>query len=135
MELSVDDILKEGKTFAAKVISRMIRNNCELLDDNSEQFRERVKVCMSCPHFGIVNPLPTVKLHGCTICNCPVVTKAKVKVMMRPIESVGESLNTKEVIFAPLVGKNFVPEVVRCSDKSKDRWSSVDLKYSDDKTD
>lgn len=129
MEYLLEDILKEGKSFAVKVISRMIKNGSEMLSDDSPEYIEKVSACIACPYFGEVYPAPRLKLHGCTICKCPVVTKAKTKVLMRPADKVGESLDAKEIITTRLVGGDFVPEVVRCSDKTNNRWAGIEKKY------
>jgi len=53
---------------------------------SDEQFNERVSVCtgnnpihsVRCPHLGKVKPLPTLEFNeGCTLCHCPLITKAK----------------------------------------------------------
>jgi hypothetical protein len=42
-----------------------------------EVYDKRVEACKGCPHFGIVNPLPLISADGCTLCGCPLETKAR----------------------------------------------------------
>jgi len=45
---------------------------------SDEHFNERVEVCKGCKHIGKVEPLPNLVFsEGCTLCSCPLVTKAK----------------------------------------------------------
>lgn len=62
------------------VIDRLgdvIRAGGELV--SSEQYESRINICQGCPYKGQVKPLPLVSAEGCTICGCPLRTKAKTR--------------------------------------------------------
>lgn len=42
-----------------------------------EHFEARVAACRKCPYVGQVTPLPKIKAEGCTLCGCPLDTKAR----------------------------------------------------------
>jgi hypothetical protein len=64
------------KEFLQKSFENAILLGQTKVSDN--QFNERVAVCKGCPHLGKVQPLPTLEFNeGCTLCHCPLITKAK----------------------------------------------------------
>jgi hypothetical protein len=65
----VNDFLKNAFTNAVNLGQDKV---------SDAQFKERVAVCMGCPHMGKVRPLPTLEFNeGCTLCHCPLATKAR----------------------------------------------------------
>lgn len=49
-----------------------------------EHFAKRVQACNACPHVGDVNPLPGIVARGCTLCKCPLDTKARLWTYFSP---------------------------------------------------
>jgi len=115
--------------WVAEKLGKMIRRRGEIVDD--VQFEERKEKCRGCVHFGEVMPLPGLSFdEGCTLCGCPIETKARMKVLMRLQKNVGEALTAREIITSPLTGEHLFPDVVKCSNhKVNDFWEEVDKKY------
>lgn len=68
--------MSKVKEFLKEAFTKAIKLGQEQVSD--EQFNERVNICMDCPHMGAVRPLPTLEFsEGCTLCHCPLATKAK----------------------------------------------------------
>ena len=45
---------------------------------------ERIKVCQGgCEYYGTVEPLPKMKMPGCTECGCPSATKPHLRTIKR----------------------------------------------------
>lgn len=53
----------------------LIREGGVLVPD--EVYNTRVEACKGCSHFGTVKPLPLISADGCTLCGCPLETKAR----------------------------------------------------------
>lgn len=62
-------------TWIQENLFELIRKGGKLVSD--EVYNERVKACKKCPHIGIVHPLPGIEAEGCTLCQCPLETKAQ----------------------------------------------------------
>ena len=138
MEHSItkEDVLNEGRSYSGRFALNLVKSfgdESGLLSENDPRYHERIEACIKCPHFGRVMPIPFVELYGCKICKCPGVTKARMTMLFRSEDKVGKSIDAKEIILARSGGKSFVREVVRCSDKSDDRWALTDQKYDNEK--
>lgn len=56
-------------------IGNIIRNGGELVSKETQT--KRLKACEGCRFSGIVQPIPSIKTEGCTLCGCPHKTKLK----------------------------------------------------------
>lgn len=72
---------KETLNFAARILSSTIKQGGTLV--SPEQAIARIEVCKGnpetgakkCDFAGVVEPLPFLKMEGCTNCGCPFATK------------------------------------------------------------
>lgn len=51
---------------------------------SEEHYEARLAACKQCPYIGLVEPLPGVKAEGCTLCTCPLETKARMLTYFSP---------------------------------------------------
>ena len=58
----LEDAFSEVVKLGGKLVSR-------------EHYEARVKVCRACEFVGEVEPAPSLKMEGCTLCGCPLKTK------------------------------------------------------------
>lgn len=68
---------KEMLNFASRILSETIKHGGSLV--SPEQAQERINICTSCEFLGTVEPLPFLKMEGCTKCGCPMSTKPHMK--------------------------------------------------------
>lgn len=79
------------------------------------QIKERRNVCNNCENKGTVEPLPLVRMDGCTICECPIETKTLFTEI--PVDG--------EVTAKKLIKKNG-NQIVNCP---IGKWAQIDKKY------
>ena len=58
----LEDAFSEVVKLGGKLVSR-------------EHYEARVKACRACEFVGEVEPAPSLKMEGCTLCGCPLKTK------------------------------------------------------------
>ncbi len=113
----MESVKKGINTALGKFVSGFIRWNLKrggkLADQN--QIKERRKVCDGCEKKGIVEPLPLVKMEGCTVCDCPIETKTMFTEI--PIDG--------DVTLEKLI-KNNGNQIVNCP---LGKWAQIDKKY------
>lgn len=63
------------KLFTIDAIGKVIQAGGKTV--SKEIFQKRLEICQKCPHAGIVEPLPSLKIEGCKLCGCPFRTKLK----------------------------------------------------------
>lgn len=66
---------KKLDLFVIDTLGKIIQAGGESVTD--KVYQERLKICKGCPKAGIVQPVPTIKIEGCTLCGCPFRTKLK----------------------------------------------------------
>lgn len=115
------------KGFVMDNITSFIHAEGELVPEDIAE--KRKSVCRSCPFVGIVEPLPGLKVEGCTICGCPLATKAHMKTMLRPKDKAGEPLSFDEIIEMKTNGlfnrKDFVNEKIVCPHPDGNKWKNL----------
>ena len=97
---------------------------------------ERINECRLCPHIGQVQvrflgqSLPFDE--GCTLCGCPLDSKAGMDTIMREPDSLDRSVSPSELIKSLITNKQYVPQKVRCTDYKNgiDRWKAIDRKHN-----
>ena len=62
-------------TWVQENLFELIRKGGKLVSD--EVYDKRVSACRGCIHVGTVHPIPGIEAEGCTLCGCPLETKAK----------------------------------------------------------
>lgn len=98
------------KKYLQSVFEEGVKAGGVLVSD--EQYEARVKVCETrndgepCEYLGVVEPLPTMQMIGCTKCGCPFSTKAYFDRFK-------------------LTGHK-----VKCPHQDGNMWASVDQKFS-----
>lgn len=106
--------------FISDQIVAWLSKGGKLVDDAT--FKKRVNICSDCPYKGMVMPVPIVKMEGCTICKCPIKSKARMLEIQRLPEKVGESLSEAELVKIKL-GAKTVTEKVSCPHPEGDKWN------------
>jgi len=99
--------------FVSGFINWNLKKGGKLADEN--QIKERLEVCYGCEKKGIVEPLPLVKMEGCTECDCPLATKARFTEI--PVDG--------EVTAKKLLLSNG-NQIVKCP---LNKWAQIDEKY------
>jgi hypothetical protein len=118
--------ITSAKKWLFKKLMKAALAGCQPVElENKEA---RIAICKKCPYFGTVKPINGLKLPGCTICGCPIDTKAALRTVPRLYE--GEPLTITEVlemqkqkVFQP--DKIEMEEVI-CPHPEGNRWSEID---------
>ena len=63
--------------FAREVLAEIVKKGGELVEPEIAQ--KRIDICRGCDKVGEVEPIPFIKMEGCTICGCPLATKPHMK--------------------------------------------------------
>lgn len=100
-------------SFVSGFINWNLKRGGKLAD--KKQVEERLKVCSGCEKKGTVEPLPLVKMEGCTVCDCPLATKARFTEI--PVDG--------EVTAKKLLLSNG-NQIVKCP---LNKWAKIDQKY------
>ena len=66
---------KKLDLFVIDTLGKIIQAGGKSVSD--EIYQARLKICQGCPHAGIVQPVPSIKIEGCKLCGCPFRTKMK----------------------------------------------------------
>lgn len=61
--------------FVEYTINKMVSLGGTMVTE--KEYNQRLEACRSCDKAGTVEPLPTVKMEGCTLCKCPLGTKPR----------------------------------------------------------
>lgn len=93
-----------------------------------EQAEERMKICQGCEFRGLVEPLPTLKMEGCTKCGCPLATKTKMRKIKRELNAKNENLTPQEITRLKM-GKAYKMEDIKCPHPDGNKWETIDNKY------
>lgn len=86
---------------------------------------KRVEICNKCKYKGIVEPLPLLKMPGCTICGCPFSTKPYLLEIPRVEDKLGEPLTLTEIIESKLSRSELVMEKIICPHPNGDMWATL----------
>jgi hypothetical protein len=106
--------------FVSDQIVSWLSKGGKLVDDAT--FEKRINACAGCPYKGKVMPVPGLKMDGCTICKCPLQSKARMLEIQRLPEKLGESLSAGELAKIKL-GAETVSEKVNCPHPEADKWN------------
>jgi len=63
--------------FAREVLAEVVKRGGELV--SPEIASKRLEICGVCDEAGKVEPIPFLKMDGCTLCGCPFSTKPHMK--------------------------------------------------------
>lgn len=103
-----------------------------LLDTGSNRVTDehafaRIEICISCEKYGIVEPLPGMIMHGCTLCGCPSATKPYFEYVMRTLDKGGEPLSLEEFFRIRLKpGIKTFKEEIKCPHPDGNKWADID---------
>ena len=98
-----------------------------------KQAEARKEICRKCPRFGIVQPVPGLKMEGCKICGCPSITKPHMKTIMRAIGKQNDPLSISEMLELKTKGllKNHkkTEQIIKCPHPDGNKWELVDNNF------
>lgn len=114
--------------YAAEKLNEFIAKSGELVSEEEEEFRK--EKCDGCQFNGIVEPLPGVKVKGCTACQCPFASKRRMKWIPRLKDSNDKPLSAMEILQMKVYGKfnrkRVVKKIIKCAHPDGDRWAGFE---------
>ena len=66
-----------AKEFVSSTINNMVSLGGDIV--TPQEYLRRLNICNGCDRQGEVEPVPFVKMFGCTVCKCPSATKPRFK--------------------------------------------------------
>jgi len=121
-------VLDKAKSWAARKILNAVLVGAKTVP--LDQAEARKAICRKCPYIGTVEPVYGIAMEGCTICGCPLATKAHYLQIPRLAEHKGEPLSIDELLEMKRASKDIelVLEDVICPDEVN-RWAAIDSSY------
>lgn len=105
--------------WAFERVTKWVKSGGELA--TPEHAAARIAICDGCEFKGKVMPIPGVYADGCTICQCPFITKAH----MLSVDS--------DLVVAAINAVSAVPikknEPIICPHKDGNKWAETDKKF------
>lgn len=117
------------KKWIAKRFAEIIKKGGTLVSE--EQAEARLNECSTCPHAGVVEPVPGLEMEGCTICTCPFATKAHMFDIFRSKDH-EEHLTFEEVaeiIAKGMTGQKLEKQIITCPHPDGNKWASIDNQF------
>ncbi len=120
LKLAFNSLPDKAKKKARKILQKRILAGGELVTDT--QYEVRVRFCKTrlngnpCEYFGPVFPGGVEFKEGCQACNCPMITKARMKSITDPIMAQVFQGGATEII---------------CKHPSGNLWAEIDEQFKE----
>lgn len=122
---------KSAKEYAFKLLFDFVKVGGK--SATPEHAAARKKICDSCPLFGVVEPVPGLKMNGCTQCGCPSATKPHMITLMRAIDKDGQSFTVSEMVelkMKKILGSTEkIEQKIKCPHPDGNKWENVDRQF------
>lgn len=118
-------LMNKGEKYVAEKLNEFIAKSGDLVTPEEEAFR--INKCKGCEYNGIVEPVPGIKVEGCTKCQCPFGSKRKMKSIPRLKNKEDAPLTAMELIKIKVYGifdkQRLETKIIKCSHPDGNKWA------------
>lgn len=122
-------VITSVKEFLFDRFIKIVLSGCQTVEPENK--RARIDKCKKCPYFGTVEPAKGIRMNGCTVCGCPLETKASLKEIPRLYA--GEPITVSELAEMQkqkLADSSKIEmELVDCPHPDGSQWQEIDSQF------